>query len=156
MTPRELDWRSIRPKLRFIRELLDELVSYGEIDESRLRADHMLQLAVERILTQIVEYAFKINTHVTVARLRQASDSYRGSFSLAAKAGLIDPDLASALIPSAGLRNVLIHAYEDVDPQKVLAAIPLAPVQYGAYVEQVARWVGEQEKAEVQNRSGGR
>jgi uncharacterized protein YutE (UPF0331/DUF86 family) len=156
MTPRELDWRSIRPKLRFIRELLDELVSYGEIDEARLRRDHMLQLAVERILTQIVEYAFKINTHVAAATLRQTSDSYKGSFPLAARAGVIDGELAATLIPSAGLRNVLVHAYDDLDVQRVLAAIPLAPVQYGEYVEQVAKWLRARENADNQNKSGGR
>lgn len=41
--------------------------------------------------------------------------------------------------PSAGLRNVLVHAYVDVDSAVVARAVPLALEHYGAYVRQVAQ-----------------
>src|SRR5262245_43298878 len=47
--------------------------------------------------------------------------------------------LAVALTPSAGLRNVLVHGYVDLDVARLVAAVPLATEQYGEYVRQVAR-----------------
>ena len=57
--------------------------------------------------------------------------------------GLIDHDLAERLAPSAGLRNVLVHAYVDLDLARLVAAVPLASEQYAEYVRQVARWVAD-------------
>ena len=56
---------------------------------------------------------------------------------------MIDRSLADALIPSAGMRNVLVHNYLDIDYQQVATAIPLAIEQYSEYVRQVPRWLRE-------------
>ena len=146
MTPRKLDWRALRAKLRRIRELLDDLSELGDLDVTRLRTDRLVTLAAERVLTLVVDLAFAINSHVAVSVLQRAPDSYAESFLLAAEAKMISSELAEALVPSAGMRNVLVHNYLDVDYQKVATAIPLAIEQYGEYVRQVARWV--QERAE--------
>ncbi len=70
--------------------------------------------------------------------LGRAPETYGASFTLAAEAGMIEKDLAAALRPSAGMRNVLVHNYVEVDRDRVAAAIPLAVEQYGEYVRQVA------------------
>lgn len=141
MTPREIDWRTLRSKLRRCRELLDQLAELGPVDTARLAAEPVTALAIERILTLLVDLAFASNSHVAAARLGRAPDSYAESFTLAARTGMIDGELAAALRPSAGLRNVLVHNYLDVDPARVAAAVPLALEQYGAYVRQVAAFL---------------
>lgn len=141
MTPREIDWRTLQAKLRRSRELLDQLEGLGPINTVRLAAEPVTALAVERILTLLVDLAFASNSHVAVARLGRAPDSYAESFTLAARTGTIDGDLATALRPSVGLRNVLVHNYLDVDPARVVAAVPLALEQYGAYVRPVATFL---------------
>ncbi|MGH3904797.1 MAG: type VII toxin-antitoxin system HepT family RNase toxin [Pseudonocardiaceae bacterium] len=146
MTPRTLDWRTLRAKLRHIRELLDDLRGLGEFDVERLHTDRTATLAAERILTLVVDLAFAVNSHVAVAVLEQAPETYADSFTLAAEAKMIDRGLAEALRPSAGARNVLVHNYLEVDYRMVAVAIPLAIEQYGEYVHQVARWL--QERAE--------
>lgn len=40
------------------------------------------------------------------------------------------------------MRNVLVHAYLDVDHHIVAAAVPLAREQYHEYTRQVAAWFG--------------
>ena len=138
MTPRAVDWRTVRAKLRRMRELLDQLERLGPVDANRLEVEPVTALAVERILTLLVDLAFAGNSHVAVALLGRAPDSYAQSFALAAQVGMIDDPLAKALRPSVGLRNVLVHQYLDVDREVVAAAVPLAVDQYAAYVRQVA------------------
>ena len=80
--------------------------------------------------------------------LGEVADDYKLTFPLAAKAGVISRELAEKLAPSAGTRNILVHQYLDVDPQRVVLAASMAVEQYGEYVREVAAY--------VQNRSGGR
>jgi uncharacterized protein YutE (UPF0331/DUF86 family) len=121
-----------------MRDLLDRLVEIGPVDVERLRVEPLTALAVERVLTLLVDLAFATNSHVAAARLGRAPESYAASFDAAVEAGLLDADLAAALRPSAGLRNVLVHAYVDVDPSAVARAVPLAVEHYGTYVRRVA------------------
>lgn len=141
MTPRDIDWRSLRAKLRRIRELLDQLVDLGPVDPTRLATEPITALAVERMLTLLVDLAFATNSHVAVALLGRAPDTYAESFTLAAEVGMIDGELAAKLRPSVGMRNVLVHNYLTVDQGRVAAAVPVAVGQYGAYVRQVAGYL---------------
>jgi len=138
VTPRAIDWRSLRAKLRRIGELIDQLQAIGPVDAKRLAAEPITALAVERVLTLLVDLAFSCNSHVAVATLGRAPDTYAESFALAAEAEMIDEELAKALRPSAGMRNVLVHNYLDIDQERVAGAIPLAVEQYREYVRQVA------------------
>lgn len=49
-------------------------------------------------------------------------DYYR-SFTLLGQADLIPNELAEALAPSTGLRNRLVHEYDDLDDRIVLEAV---------------------------------
>jgi uncharacterized protein YutE (UPF0331/DUF86 family) len=140
VTPSALDWRTITAKLMMIQELLVDLAELGPFDVRRMDGDRLAKHAVERILALIVDLAVDINNHVTAVELRRAADSYKESFPLAAQAGLISDDLARALMPSAGMRNVLVHDYLEVKPERVAAAVPLAIEQYGRYIDQVREW----------------
>ena len=143
MTPRRLDWQSVRSKLREIERLADVLESFGPLDETQLRGDVRTALAVERAITLLVELAFSVNSHVAASRLGQAPDTYGHGFALAAEAGVIDVALAERLRPSAGLRNILVHAYLKVDYGLVATAVPTAVAGYREYTASVARWFVE-------------
>ena len=139
MTPPALDAALVHARLRTMRELLDDLDAVGDVDAARLTGDRMLRHAVERVLTQLVELAVSVNGHVAVARLGRAASTYRDSFALAAEAGVLSPQLAERLAPSAGLRDVLVHEYARVDLALVARGLDLARADYRTYVREVAR-----------------
>ncbi len=143
MTPRRLDVGTLGAKLRAMRRLLDELDRIGAVDVDRFARDFSTQLVVERIVSQLVDLAAGINTHVLTTETGESPPDVRRSFTAVADTGLIDHDLAQRLAPSAGLRNVLVHAYVDLDLARLVAAVPLASEQYAEYVRQVARWVAD-------------
>lgn len=149
MTPRRLNAESVVARLRTMQRLLDHLIALGPVDRARFEQDYDAQLIAERIVSQLVDLAAAINTHVSAARLREAPHDLQQSFDSAAKSGVVDHELAKALAPSAGLRNVLIHAYLDLDVDRFAASVPLAIEQYGRYVQQVGRWLRDQSDAEL-------
>lgn len=144
MTPPPLDGRMVVVKLATMRQLLDHLDVLDApvpLDRDRLKQDWAVRYAVERILTQLVETAASLNAHVAVALLGRGAASYRDSFALLAEAGAVAPDLAARLAPSAGMRNVLVHAYAEVDLSRVVDGVALARRDYRAYVAAVADWL---------------
>lgn len=126
-----------------MRRLLDELERLGPVDADRFARDYAAQLLVERIVSQLVDLAAGVNAHVAAAGSGEAPPDARRSFVAVAALGMIDPALAERLGPSAGLRNVLVHAYVDLDLSRLVAAVPLAAEEYGEYVRQVARWLAD-------------
>ncbi|MCU0280087.1 MAG: DUF86 domain-containing protein [Candidatus Nanopelagicales bacterium] len=133
-----LDRDTLVVRLGVMNDLLGDLESIGGVDASRLRSDRMARHAVERILTQLVESAVAINSHVAAVS-GSVPGTYRESFFAAADAGFISADLAERLAPSAGLRNVLTHEYVEVDLDLVASAVETAIVDYRAYVQAVAQ-----------------
>jgi uncharacterized protein YutE (UPF0331/DUF86 family) len=136
-----LDRDTVVVRLAMMNDLLRDLESIGWVDSLRLRSDRIARHAVERILTQLVEFAVSINSHVAASVSGSVPGIYRDSFRAAADAGFITADLAERLAPSAGLRNVLTHEYVEVDLDLVAAGAGAALVDYRAYVRAVARAV---------------
>jgi uncharacterized protein YutE (UPF0331/DUF86 family) len=141
MTPRRLDPSIVQARLSVMRGLLDDLAEVDAAGEPPLAENRMLRHGIERIFTQLVELATAINEHVVGARLQRVATSYRESFGLAEECGLIDKQLRDDLLPSVGMRNILVHEYLEIDLRRVAAAIPLALGCYRRYVQQVAEFI---------------
>ena len=88
MTPREFDSSVVQSRLALMRDLLGDLDGLGGVSAETLSSDRMLRHAVERILSQLVELAVSINSHVASTILQRGATDYRVSFDLAAQAGL--------------------------------------------------------------------
>jgi uncharacterized protein YutE (UPF0331/DUF86 family) len=56
---------------------------------------------------------------------------------------MIDAELAQRLTPAAGLRNVLVHQYGNVEDARVHAAIPTVIDGFRAYASAVVRWLDD-------------
>ena len=141
VSPGDLAPAVVHAKLRSIRELLAVLEELGVVTHERLVERPVEQLAVERILTVIVDLAVGINSHLAATQLSQAPSSYRSSFADVARVGAIADELAGRPAPSAGMRNVLVHRYDEIDRDRLADAARRAVDDYREYVRQVAGWV---------------
>jgi len=86
------------------------------------RDEDQHQLA-ERYLHLAVESTLDIAHHLIADRNLPTPDTYRDAFATLGREGLIDAPLAKRMQGWAGLRNVLVHAYLDVDHGLVWDAI---------------------------------
>lgn len=144
MTPPPLRPAAVQRRLREMRELLGVLERHVEVTGDELRTDIELRLVVERALQQLVDLAVKINAHVATTSGQYAPEDYFSSFAAAAICGAFSDALADELAPSTGLRNRLVHEYEELDLDVVAAAVPAAADGYGRYVREIAAWLREQ------------
>lgn len=137
MTPPTLDVDACLEKLALLTDLLHDLERYGHPSGADLRADRDRRHAVERVLTQLVDIAVSLNLTLARSGGHRPATGYRDSFHLLGEIGVLTPDLADALAPSAGMRNLLTHEYGTIDLDVVAAAVPRAREDFAAYVRRV-------------------
>lgn len=118
-------------KLARLRGYLDDLRPHRGRSAADLEDD---PYEVERLLELVVQVPVDILNH-ELAERGVLPESYRDSFLEAGKRGLLPDDLSEALALSAGLRNVLVHAYEEIDYEIVAASIGRALDDLSRFLE---------------------
>jgi uncharacterized protein YutE (UPF0331/DUF86 family) len=79
------------------------------------RADAINRLALERALQISAEAIFDLGHHILAGRGLSVPQTYREVIPALTEAGVWSADLASRLDGLAGLRNILVHDYVEVD-----------------------------------------
>lgn len=97
---------------------------------------------VERLLELLVQVSVDIVSH-ELAERGKTPDSYRGAFLSAHREGLLPADLAERLADAAGLRNVLVHLYEEIDYEIVAGSIEEVLRDFGLFLELYAARLDE-------------
>jgi len=136
----------ITKKLSVIVEGLKALEPIGAMSLEDYRRDVYMRKAAERLLQELIEAAIDINTHIITATGHAPPDDYYESFTRIGELGVIDMRLAEKLAPSAGLRNRLVHEYDDIKDSVVYEAVGFAEGLYPEYVDAIERFVSEKGK----------
>lgn len=142
----------VRRKLHLIADDLGHLGAFREVTREELVADPLRLAAVERILERIVLRAIDVNEHL-IASLATGEEerttrlSYRETFERLADYGVYSEEFAGEIAPSAGLRNILFHEYNDLDHAILHGSIAKSLELYAEYVRAVQaflkRWEQE-------------
>ncbi|HEY5856393.1 MAG TPA: DUF86 domain-containing protein [Aldersonia sp.] len=109
--------------LRRLRQVDRRVGAIREIavrSQAAFLSDKGLQAATERHLQVAIQATIDIALHVLAEDSAQTPDDYGSAFVLLAQEGAIPGTLAERLRSAAGLRNILVHAYLDVDPRQLL------------------------------------
>jgi uncharacterized protein YutE (UPF0331/DUF86 family) len=136
----------VRRKLGLIAEDLDHLTGFRDETVESLSADPVKLAAVERMLERIITRAIDVNEHLIAALSAGDEDrvtrlTYRDTFLRLAALGVYPADFAESIAASAGLRNILVHQYNDVDHRLLHGSIRSCLQDYRRYVEHVAAFV---------------
>ena len=127
-----------RRKLNLLINNLDLLKKYKNATLEILNKNH---LEVERLLHLVVEIMGDINHHIIVRKKGRAPKSLKDSFIQMGALGVLDTKLAQNLAPAAGLRNALIHMYEDIDMSFIKESIKKTFQYVPLYIKQIEKSV---------------
>ena len=67
--------------------------------------------------------------------------SYRDSFTVMAKQGILPKGFVDKIIPSVGLRNRLVHEYDNLDKNKVYQSVFYALDEYERYIKIIKSYI---------------
>lgn len=128
-------------KLQLIADDLERLLRFKEESLGSLKRDEIKLAAVERLLERIVMRAIDANEHLiselSAGEGRSTRLTYRDTFLMLADLGVYPKDFAEEIARSAGLRNILVHDYNDADRKIVHGAIRSCLQDYHRYLEYV-------------------
>ncbi len=114
-----VDGESVRRRLREIDRRLGLLEGIRVGGRGDFLGDLGLQAQAERHLQLAIQAAIAIALHVVAENSAATPESYGSAFAQLAEIGVVEQDLAAHLRLATGLRNILVHAYLDVDPSRV-------------------------------------
>lgn len=95
-------------------------------------AERFLQLAIETVLS--------IGNHVIADAGLDQPDTYADIIVVLGRHGVLDPELAAALRPTAQMRNLLVHHYADVAAERVHEILRTRLGDFDRFAEQITSY----------------
>ena len=132
-----IDATLVTRKLLLITTDLEPLRAIHSRGRDAFLASPFDQAVVERLLERTVTRMIDVNYHlITGAGLPPPSD-YHASFVQLRDIEVLDAAFAARIARAAGLRNRLVHDYEDIDAGKVYEGLEAALTDVPTYVSNV-------------------
>ena len=110
-----VDPERVRRRLREIDRRLEVLRQIKAEGPEQLRDDFRVRAETEHHLQVAIQAAIDVANHIVSEDSAWTPEDYGSTFTLLAQMGVIDRQLAERLKRAAGLRNVIVHGYVDVD-----------------------------------------
>lgn len=125
----------LNKKLSLMTTYLNDLMPYKDISFENFMERHY---EIERLIELLVMTASDIVFHLISAKGEPAPTSYKAAFLRAGEMGIITEDLSRNLALSAGLRNILVHEYEEIDYSLVHKSIPIAIRDFTIFIRELS------------------
>jgi len=132
-------------KIKLIQEDLGRLEDLEKYSFSQIVADFVKMSAVERLLEKIIMWAIDINQHL-IAELGKGDEKVRGyedTFWVLADLGVYSQDFAKKIAPSAGLRNRLVHEYNDTKVEIIYKSVGEVISRYAKYCHYILKFLSK-------------
>lgn len=118
-----VDSERILDRLRRLDALLRLLDAVRAEGQETYLGDLDMRLRTERALQLALQIAIDVGAHLVSELGMPPPGDYRGVFASLRDGGLIDARLAARLGDAAGLRNLLVHGYADLDDREIWRAL---------------------------------
>jgi uncharacterized protein YutE (UPF0331/DUF86 family) len=132
-----VDRELVTRKMLLIMRDLDELREMLPENEGAFLRSLRDQAVVERYLERMIGRAIDINFHLVTESGHAPPADYYSSFTVLASLGVLDEAFARKIAAAAGLRNRLVHDYDEIDPARVFRALQSALDDIPAYLRSV-------------------
>lgn len=136
-----IDPELVTRKLALITGDLKELSAIALKSLDEYLASLRDQLAAERLLERMVGRMIDINYHLIVETGHPPPTDYYESFVRLGTLLILSADFAKRIAACAGLRNRLVHEYEEIDQARLYDALQAAVKDIPDYLRAIQRYV---------------
>lgn len=126
-------------RLAKLEVLISDLRGLATTPVDEFTSSRALQAQAERWAQVAVETCIDLANHIIADRGLPTPGTYREAFSVLSEHGVLEVDLAEQMATWAGLRNLLVHMYLDVDPARLHAIITTELGRLEAFAAAVSR-----------------
>jgi len=139
-----IDADLVTRKLLLIASDLDPLGAIAERDVAAYVGSAVDQAVAERRLERAIGRMIDVNYHLLTASGQPPPSDYHTSFLKLADLGVLEAEFARRIARAAGLRNRLVHDYDDLDQRLVFDALHDALRNVPRYVSAVNAYLARQ------------
>lgn len=123
----------VTEKLAKLEEVLNTLREYQHYPKKEFIKDRKIYFGAIYALIIGVEIICDIGSHILSYYFARKAESYKDIIRLLAKVGVIPQNFADSTESMTDFRNLAIHIYARVDPEKIFNYIPQAITQFEKY-----------------------
>jgi len=105
----------LRRRIDALLDYLNRLEPFGAVDRTKFIAERDVHHLAERYLHLATESALDIANQLIADAGLEAPNTYRDAFAILTKHGVLDEELGKRLQLWAGMRNILVRLYLDID-----------------------------------------
>lgn len=131
-------------RLAKLEEVLKDLRVLSLQPRQTFLESHALQAQAERWLHLAAECVLDLAHHMVAERGWGAPATNRATFQLLEQHGVLTPELSAQLQGWAGLRNLLVHLYLEVNYERLWEILTEELDQLESFVAALVQFVGEE------------
>ncbi len=121
-----IDPELVTRKMRLIGPDLEKMQAVAAAGAERYLADSTLEALAERYLERVIGRMIDINFHLITESGQPPPSDYYESFLKLGAMRILPPDFARRVAACAGLRNRIVHEYDELDPALVYSGLKAA------------------------------
>jgi uncharacterized protein YutE (UPF0331/DUF86 family) len=132
-----VDRETFDRRLGRLEELLRGLRSLAELEKAAFLADQSARVKAERWLQLAGEVAIDLANQLIADRGWPTPHTYRESFQILAREGVLAQQLAAQMEGWAALRNLLVHLYMEIDYERLFEILKTELDQLDRFAQSV-------------------
>lgn len=136
---------SIVERLKELDVVVQELSQYKATALADLRTDLSRRWVIERGLIAAATLILDIADHILSGQFSTYTNSYEESLAALRQHQVISESLYQAIKGLGGFRNVLVHLYQEIDPQQVLDSYRKALTVFPRFAQEILAWLDKQD-----------
>jgi len=129
----------VAKRLTKLREYVHLLRVSRERPQEEFLSDPFIHGCAERYLQLAIQVILDIANHIVADERLGLVEEYRDALRLLGENGFLSMKLARELLPMAGLRNLLVHDYLEVDRKRLYDLLQHCLGDFEEFATQVAR-----------------
>lgn len=128
-------------KIKDILSYLKEAEPLFKFSDEEILGDSYKFHTAERILQLIVDATIDINQHFIRELDLKSVDDLQGTFYVLGENKIIPQDFAQKLAPAVGLRNRIVHRYEELDKELFIKTFRKDYLDFKAYISFISKYL---------------
>lgn len=88
-----------------------------------------------------IEAIVDIGGHILAERYKKHPDTYKDTLKALGEVGVLPKSLVEENLSMVDFRNILVHHYVDLDPEKAMVNIDKAPEVFRQFAEHIAKFL---------------
>lgn len=131
----------VQDRLQYLRTIIRRLDEIREVPRQEFLDSYQRQWVVERGLQLAVQVILDIGTHILSGHFNVHPRDHEDVFRLLARHGVLPEDLERRLRGMGSFRNILVHAYLEIDVEIVYGLLRGDSLAFRDFANVIDEWL---------------